>query len=140
MNHLESHNILISIQFGFRQRHSCEFQLLLITDNFARYLDNTTQVDIGILNFVKAFDKVPHKRLAIKLDHYGIRGKSLTWIQSFLQNRTQLVVIDGHHSSLTDVSSGVLQGTVLSPTLFLIYIIKVNTNIQSQVHLLLIIA
>ena len=69
----ENHDILTSTQFGFRQQHSCESQLLLTTDDFARYLDNNIQVDMGILDFSKAFDKVPHKRLAAKLNYYGIR-------------------------------------------------------------------
>ena len=72
MNHLESHDILLSTQFGFRQKHSCESQLLLTTDDFARYLDSNVQVDMGILDFSKAFDKVPHRRLAVKLSHYAI--------------------------------------------------------------------
>ena len=83
MNYLECHNILTTTQFGFRQKHSCESQLLLTTDDFARFLGCNTQVDVGILDLSKAFDKVPHKRLTIKLDYYGIRGNLLTWTQSF---------------------------------------------------------
>ena len=88
MSYLESHNIITSTQFGFRHNRSCESQLLLTTDDFARHLDSNVQVDIGILDFSKAFDKVPHRRLAIKLYYYGIRGNLLSWIECFLQNRT----------------------------------------------------
>ena len=84
----------------------------------ARYLDSNVQIDIGILDFLKAFDKVPHRRLAVKLNYYGIRGNLLTWIESFLQNRSQLVVVDGHYSSPITVRSGVPQGTVLGPHFF----------------------
>ena len=75
------------------------------------------QVDIGILDFSKAFDRVLHARLAKKLDFCGINGKTLSWIQSFLNNRQQNVVINGMCSSSCVVSSGVPQGSVLSPTL-----------------------
>ena len=135
MNYLECHNILTTTQFGFRQKHSCESQLLLTTDDFARFLDSNTQVDVGILDLSKAFDKVPHKRLTIKLDYYGIRGNLLTWIQSFLENRTQLVVVEGHYSSLTTVTLDVPQGTVLGPTLFLLYINDISADILSQLRL-----
>ena len=135
MKYLECHNILTTTQFGFRQKHSCESQLLLTTDDFARFLDSNTQVDVGILDLSMAFDKVPHKRLAIKLDYYGIRGNLLTWIQSFLENRTQLVVVEGHYSSLTTVTLGVPQGTVLGPTLFLVYINDISADILSQLRL-----
>ena len=74
MGYLESHNIITSSQIGFRQNHSCESQLLLTTDDFARYLDSNVHIDIGILDFSKAFNKVPHRRLAIKLNYYGIRA------------------------------------------------------------------
>ena len=73
MHHVESQGIICEIQFRFRQKHSCETQLLLTVDDFAKALDNNEQVD-GILDLSKAFDKVPHGRLALKLDYYGIRG------------------------------------------------------------------
>ena len=135
MNYLECHNILTTTQFGFQQKHSYESQSLLTTDDFTRFLDSNTQVDVGILDLSKAFDKVPHKRLTIKLDYYGIRGNLLTWIQSFLENRTQLVVVEGHYFSLTTVTSGVPQGTVLGPTLFLLYINDISADILSQLRL-----
>ena len=74
------------------------------------------------MDFAKAFDKVPHRRLLYKLNYYGISGPILHWISVFLTNRTQTVVIDGKSSSTVPVTSGVLQGTVLGPVLFLVYI------------------
>ena len=71
--------------------------------------------------------------MAAKLNYYGIRGNLLTWIEAFLQNRSQSVVVDGHYSSPISVSSG--QGTVLGPTLFLLYINDIDVNIQSQIRL-----
>ena len=74
MHHIESQGIICETQFGFRQNHSCETQLLLTVDDFARTLDHNNQVDVGILDMSKAFDKVPHERLIQKLHHYSIRG------------------------------------------------------------------
>ena len=71
MKHLEFNNILSDTQFGFRSRHSCETQLLITIDDLARALNNKLQIDCGILDFAKAFDKVPHLRLLHKLEFYG---------------------------------------------------------------------
>jgi len=73
------------------------------------------QVDIILLDFAKAFDKVQHRRLLHKLDYYGVRGQTNTWIQSFLEKRHQQVILDGAKSATADVLSGVPQGTVLYP-------------------------
>ena len=86
-------------------------------------LDRKKQVglDIAVLHFSKAFDKVSHEHLAIKLDYYGIRGSTLAWINSFLTNRTQQVVLEGIVSGTVDVTSGVPQGSVLGPILFFLF-------------------
>ncbi|KAL8604766.1 hypothetical protein ACOMHN_017731 [Nucella lapillus] len=80
------------------------------------------QVDVVLLDFSKAFDKVPHRRLLHKLHYYGVRSKTLRWTQVFLTSRTQEVILEGVHSSKAPVMSGVPQGTVLGPLLFLTYI------------------
>ena len=94
-----------------------------------------TQTDVVVLDFSKAFDVVPHQRLLHKLDHYGIRGTTLNWIQNFLINRTQKVVVDGSSSESARVKSGVPQGTVLGPLLFLTYINDLPSTVSSQVRL-----
>jgi len=87
------------------------------------------------MDFAKAFDKVPHRRLLYKLDYYGIRGSTNDWIKAFLSNRTQTVVLDGDSSDSADVLSGVPQGSVLGPVLFLLYINDLPDNIRSSVRL-----
>ena len=122
ITHLANHKILSDAQHGFRKRRSCDTQLLLALNDFARGLEDKSQTDIIFLDFAKALDKVSHQRLLKKTYYYGICGHTLKWIESFLDNRSQQVVIDGHFSIDTKIKSGVPQGSVLGPLLFLIYI------------------
>ena len=83
-SHFSENKILTPVQHGFRSKHSCESQLLITTDEFIQNFESKTQTDVVVLDFSKAFDVVPHQRLLHKLDHYGIRGTTLNWIQNFL--------------------------------------------------------
>ncbi|XP_048575386.1 uncharacterized protein LOC5499458 [Nematostella vectensis] len=135
MEHLENNNILFANQHGFRKNHSCETQLLLTVEDLARNTDNGGQIDMLILDFSKAFDKVAHGRLISKLLYYGIQGRTLAWIKSWLTNRTQRVVVDGVSSKPVDVTSGVPQGTVLGPLMFLLFINDMQENLECTLRL-----
>ena len=164
--HLTNHKILSDAQHGFRKTRSCDTQLLLALNDFARGLEDKSKTDIIFLDFAKAIDKVSHTKwklpfrgritcrhcrqpklpnflyssnttswrlmgrannndnnvshqgLLTKANYCGIRGHTFKWIECFLHNRSQQVVIDGHFSIDARITSGVHQGSVLGSLLF----------------------
>jgi len=97
--------------------------------------DAGLQTDVIILDFSRAFDTVPHSKLLYKLEHYGVRGPILAWLTSFLTERTMRVVLEGESSDEVAVESGVPQGTVLGPLLFLCHINDLPDSVKSTVRL-----
>ena len=133
--HLDHHQALRDEQHGFWQHRSCETQLITTVHDFAQCLNQRGQCDGLLLDFCKAFDKVPHFHLFHKLQFYGIKGPLLSWIKNFLSDRSQQVVLDNKQSDSCNVLSGVPQGTVLAPLLFLIYINDLPLHVSSKIQL-----
>ena len=130
--HLNRNNIILRHQHGFRSGLSCETQLVEAVHDWAASMYRCHQTDLILLDFSKAFVCVPHQRLLHKLHFYRISGTTLYWVKSFLSNRTQHVSINGSHSALANVTSGVPQGSVLGTVLFLLYINDITNQIQSN--------
>ena len=121
-NYLNSKSIIHPSQFGFQKSKNTHLALKNFSNFLYRNLDNGNHVLSIFIDYSKAFDTVSHSILLKKLYHYGIRGNVLKWFESYLSGRTQCTLIDGVKSKYCDILSGVPQGSILGPVLFLLYI------------------
>ena len=122
VNYLEHNKLLTDCQHGFRENHSTESAILQFVSNAYKYLDNKYLVAGVYLDLSKAFDSLNHKILLDKLEHIGIRGIANQLFKSYITHRKQTVFCNSSYSNFTSIVTGVPQGSILGPILFLIYI------------------
>ena len=132
MSHMRSNKLFSPYQYGFIDKRSTTLQLLYVLDKWTEIIDDGGTIDAIYMDFLKAFDKVPHERLLRKVEAYGIGRPLLGWIRSFLTGRKQRVRMGEDSSKWTQVTCRTPHGSVLGPALFFLYINDLPDSIQNN--------
>ena len=134
-NHMVTNGFFSTFQYGFIPGRSAPLQLLTVLETWQESIEKGYDIDCIYVDFMKAFDTVPHKRLIVKMKCSGIVDPILGWVESFLSNRTQYVSVNGKCSELKAVTSGIPQGSVIGPILFVIYINDLPDVVNKYLYL-----
>ena len=135
MAHIIQHNQLSPRQFGFINGRSTMTQLFNYFDKCVEIVSSGKVADVIYFDFAKAFDTVPHRRLLKKLEGYRINGELFNWIKAFLSDREQVIHVNGEESDTSTVISGIPQGSVLGPILFVLCINDLQDAVNSEIYL-----